>query len=115
MIDLLKKIEALESLKEVDVKDMHYSSGYGKPLGEYMHEGWARVFLLSNTTYGVIYDPPPFKLGSIVESPEILWFSYYTSRENKIVISAKVNLGDIFELLDDDIRDEIIFNLDLLA
>lgn len=113
-MDLLKKIEALESLREVESKDISID-GYGSPVRSWMNHGWARVFLLGNTIYGIVYDPPPFKVKNMLESPEILWFSYYITKDNKIRFSAQVNLGDILELLDDDIRDEIIFNLDLLT
>lgn len=120
MTKLLKKIKTLKCLIEIGEDEIE-TNNFGKSVythivANFVKSEYSYVFLIEGTIYGLIYNPPSFKsISRLAKRSDLLWFSYYTSKEDKIIIDAQVFLSDILELLDEEISDEIIFNLDVVS
>jgi hypothetical protein len=80
-----------------------------------MIAGFTKIFLLENTTYGLMIGPPPFMNNGQSEEPNMLWFGYFIDNCDQINISGRFQLPDIIDLLNEETSDEIIFNLDLFV
>jgi hypothetical protein len=86
---------------------------YSELVHAYMDYKLARMFLLGNTIYGLMIGAPPFIVNGEDNEPKFLWFAFHRSKDDYIIVDNAVNLSDIIDLLDEDISDELIFNLDL--
>ena len=123
-ISLSERIEALQkiqSLESVSVEDLSPQDPYTKVVRRYVEAEYSWVFLIKNSSYGVIIKPPPRLLsnGKVIRDLDMQWFGYYQKKNpadrihSYIVISGATDLYNILEVIEEDIADDIIFNLDV--
>lgn len=72
-----------------------------------------KIFALKDIFFGLILNPPNYQ--NQREGTNLLWFDYYKNSAGKIVISGKTTLPDILELVNEEVADDLIFNLNLFG
>jgi hypothetical protein len=107
-------LQESDVLSQVSASDLAEDNGYTESVIAYVREEYSWVFLLENSFFALVIDPPPYIINErVVRELPMQWFTYHRNKCGLIVINAVANISDVLELVDETSADFIIFNIDL--